>query len=259
MKKLFHFSLILIIILLAGSFKVPKKSSEVKTIVIDAGHGGKDPGTHGEEVEEKVITLEVAKKVGELIKAQTGMKVIYTRTKNEFVELHDRATIANKAEADLFISIHCNALSRPEVHGTETYVMGVSKTSENLEVAKRENSAVLLEKDYLDNYGGFDPNSPVGHIMFANYQNAYIENSLKFAKKVEDNFKFNLKKHSRGVKQETFIVLWKTAMPSALIEIGYLTNKEEEKKLLNSDNQLDIAAAIVLAVKDYKEEVENQD
>jgi N-acetylmuramoyl-L-alanine amidase len=182
--------------------------------------------------------------------------VIYTRDINKFVELHDRAGIANKNNADLFISVHCNA-GHVDTYGSETYTMGLHKTEGNLEVAKRENAVVTHEKDYKKKYNGFDPASPMGYILMTNFQHAYIENSLKFAQKVEDNFKNNLNRKSRGVKQAGFLVLWKTSMPSCLIEIGYLTNTDDEKYLRSKDGQSGIASNICKALKQYKSEIES--
>lgn len=230
---------------------------KVKILVIDAGHGGKDPGCQGKISQEADMTLLVAKELGKIIKENLPeVRVIYTREKDEFVELHDRAGFANKNNADLFISIHCN--SGPDhIYGTETYTMGLHSSDGNLDVAKRENAVVLKEKNYKRNYNGFDPNSPQAHILFSLYQNAYIENSLRFADNVEDQFRQRVGRNSRGVKQAGFIVLWKTAMPSALIEIGYLTNKAEEKYLNQKTNRTYIASGIYRAFKKYKEDIES--
>ena len=185
------------------------------------------------------------------------IKVIYTREKDEFIELHDRAGLANKNHADLFISIHCNA-APSHIFGSETYTMGLHKSEGNLEVAQRENEVVLREDDYQKNYGGFDPNSPMAYILFANYQNAFMAQSVKFASFVEGQFTDELGRHSRGVKQAGFLVLWKTSMPSALIELGYLTNEDEEKFLKDPQNQEEYADAIFRAFKKYKEDVETK-
>ena len=233
------------------------KKFKVKKVVIDAGHGGKDPGCSGKVSKESQVTLAVALELGKQInKLCPDVKVIYTRSENKFVELVDRAGIANKNNADLFISIHCNA-GKVETHGCETYTMGTHKTEGNLSVAKRENDVILQEDNYLDKYDGFDPNSPMAHILFANYQNAYVANSVHFAEKVESHLGA-LGRKSRGVRQAGFLVLWKTSMPSSLIEIGYLTNKDEEKFLNNKESQTDISKAIAEAFKSYKEEIEEQ-
>jgi len=230
----------------------------LRTIVIDAGHGGKDPGCHGKSTEEADIALSVALELGRVItENMPGVKVVYTRKKDEFVELHDRAAIANKNKADLFISLHCNS-GPTDIAGTETYTMGLHTAEGNLEVAKRENAVILKEENYKKKYDGFDPNSPQAHIMFSLYQNAYIGNSLAFASKIENQFQARLGRSSRGVKQAGLLVLWKTSMPSVLVEIGFLTNAKEEKYLNNKTNQVYIASGIYRALKDYKAEIETR-
>ncbi|MFN3404764.1 MAG: N-acetylmuramoyl-L-alanine amidase [Cytophagaceae bacterium] len=233
------------------------KQYKLKTVVIDAGHGGKDPGCQGKVSHESDIALKVALELGRIIKENMpGVKVIFTREKDEFIELHDRAGIANRHKADLFISIHCNS-GHSEAFGTETYTMGLHTSQDNLEVAKRENAVILKEDNYHKKYDGFDPNSPQAHILFSLYQNAYIDNSLKFASLVEKQFKERVGRTSRGVKQAGLLVLWKTAMPSALIEIGFLTNKNEEKYLNSPTNQVFIASGIYRAFKEYKKDIES--
>jgi N-acetylmuramoyl-L-alanine amidase len=254
-------AVLLAILLVAGSFTtVNKKKYKVKTVVIDAGHGGKDPGCHGKARKkvEKEVTLAIALEVGKLIKTYLpDVKVIYTRKTDEFIELDERAAIANRNNADLFISIHCNANNKTAIYGTETYVMGSHKNEGNLDVAKRENSSVLLEKDYLEKYDGFDPNSPLAHIFFSNMQSAYLANSLRFATIAEKQFKTKAGRTSRGVKQAGFIVIWKTAMPSALIETGYMTNPTEEKYLSSEQGQEFMASAVYRAFRDYKQALES--
>ena len=235
----------------------------LKTIVIDAGHGGKDHGCKGGKSKEKTITLKIALKLGKYIKkAYPAINVVYTRKKDVFVPLHNRAKLANRKKADLFISIHCNSVpaltkKTKRVQGTETYVMGLHKEKENLEVAKRENEAILLEKNYKKNYNGFDPNSPEGHIMLSMYQHAYLEQSINFASKIEQQFVKKGKRRSRGVKQAGFVVLRETAMPSVLIEAGFLSHVSEEKFLRTSYGQDIIASGIFRAFKAYKQELSN--
>jgi len=229
---------------------------KVKTVCIDPGHGGHDPGCHGASVHEKNVALAIGLKLGKLIETQfPDVKVVYTRKTDVFVELHKRAEIANKANADLFICIHCNA-GPPEAHGSETYALGLHKTEANLAVAKRENEAVLLEDDYKVHYEGLDINSPEGSIIFSLYQNTYLKRSLSFAAKCQQYFKTDAARHDRGVKQAGFLVLWKTAMPAVLIETGFLTNRSEEKYLMESSNQDVMAMAIFKAFTDYKNELE---
>lgn len=229
---------------------------QIKTIVIDAGHGGKDPGCLGAHSREAHVAMGVSAELGRIFKEyMPEINVVFTRESDYFVELHERANIANRAGADLFISIHCNA-GPPTAFGTETYTMGLHTSNGNLEVAKRENAVVLKEDDYIQNYDGFDPNSPESHILFSLYQNSHIDNSLRFAAKIEDQFKNRVSRHSRGVKQAGLLVLWKTAMPSVLVEMGFLTNKEEENYLNNKENQVLLASGIYRAFKEYKQELE---
>lgn len=237
-------------------FSFPKEF-KIRTVVIDAGHGGKDPGTVGKSIKEKDVVLKIALKVGEYIEKNIPeVKVIYTRKTDVFIELNERAAISNRNKADLFISIHANAISSPKTYGTETWVMGLHKSEDNLAVAKRENSVILYEDNYQEHYEGFD-NSPESYIMFSLMQNAYLENSLKFADKIEKQFKNKAGRHSRGVKQAGFVVLYKTATPSVLVEAGFLSNETEEK-FLGTDNGRDlIASGIYRAFKEYKSEVES--
>ena len=246
------------IILLNSFAPLGLRDNTVKKIVIDAGHGGHDPGTHGQFSNEKDIALKIARKAGKYIEENIkGVDVIYTRNDDSFVELEGRAQLANKNGADLFISIHCNAFPwNPKVYGTETYVMGLHKTDENLQVAKRENSVILLEENYQETYGDFDPQSPDAHILFSLYQTAYQQSSLNLASKIESQFAKRAGRRSRGVKQAGFWVLFRTNMPSVLVETGYLTNPAEEKDLNNKLKQDYIASGIFRAVREYKEEMD---
>ncbi len=238
--------------------KAARFDSRIRTIVIDAGHGGKDPGCHGASYNESKIALKIALELGAKIKEEyPEVRVLYTRMKDVFVDLHERSAIANRNKANLFISIHCNSHPSSKFAGTETYTMGLHKTNNNLEVAKRENSVILQEANYEKNYNGFDPNSPLGHIMMANYQSAFMMNSIKLAQKIERQFKRQTERNSYGVKQAGFLVLWETAMPSVLVETGFLTNKYEEQYLASWEGQDEIADSIFRAFKSYKEEIEN--
>lgn len=230
----------------------------IQKVVIDAGHGGHDPGCLGAGSKEKDIALAISLKLGKYISDNfSDVQVIYTRKTDVFVELYERARIANTNDADLFICIHCNSASST-AYGAETYVMGLHKSKDNLSVAKRENAAILMEDDYQQNYDGFDPNSDEGNIIFTLYQSAFLDQSLSFASKVQDQFRESVKRHDRGVKQAGFLVLYKTAMPSVLIETGFLTNKEEEKFLRDVQGQDAMAKAIFEAFKDYKKEVDGK-
>lgn len=232
---------------------VAQSALKVKTVVIDPGHGGSDPGAVGKYSKEKDLTLAISLKLGDLIKAKyKDVKVIYTRTDDSFVELYKRAEIANKNNADLFICVHINASTSSSPYGSETFVMGIDKTGANLQVAKLENDAILKEDNYLDKYDGFDPNDPETHIIFSLYQNANLNQSLLFAKDIQDKFTNSLKRYNRGVKQAGFLVLWKTTMPSVLVECGFISNAEEEKYLNTEKGQDDLAGALFEAFVSFK-------
>lgn len=235
------------------------QGKKVKTVVIDAGHGGKDPGCHGNFAYEKDICLAIALKLGKFIEDYyEDVKVVYTRKTDVFLELHTRAKIANDHKADLFICIHVNAGGNGNAYGAETYVMGLHKSEANLEVAKRENAAILYEDNYKKEYEGFDLNSDEGNIIFSLYQNKFLEQSISFASKVQHYFKNYAGRHDRGVRQAGFLVLVRTAMPSVLIETGFATHNEEEKFLADEIGQEIMASAIFQAFADYKKEVEGE-
>jgi N-acetylmuramoyl-L-alanine amidase len=251
-------ALLIAITLLNSSSTFPPKDSKLNVVVIDAGHGGHDPGTKGKLTKEKDVALKIALKVGAYIEKNIpSVKVIYTRKDDRYLALDERAAIANKAKADLFICIHVNANPNTKAYGTETYVMGHHKDEGNLDVAKRENSVILMDENYEERYEGFDPKSPESYILFSLTQSAYQESSLKLAQKIEDQFKSKVGRLSKGVKQAGFLVLWKTTMPGVYVETGFLSNTAEEK-FLNSDEGQDlIASGIYRAFKDYKSEVES--
>jgi N-acetylmuramoyl-L-alanine amidase len=228
----------------------------LRTVVLDAGHGGKDRGCAGVSAREADVALGLILALGKQIEQNMpDVKVIYTRKTNVFVELDERAAIANRNHADLFISIHCNA-GPSQSHGTEVWTMGLHKTTANLGVAQRENSVILQEKNYQSRYNGFDPSSPQSHIMFSLFQSAYITNSLRFAQRVDRQLRTSVSRPSRGVKQAGFLVLWKSTMPSVLIESGFLTNPTEERYLNDKANQTYMAAGIYRAFREYKRELE---
>jgi len=228
-----------------------------KTVVIDPGHGGKDPGAVGKIVKEKDVVLKVALKVGEYLKKEMpDLKVVYTRNNDTFVPLDTRAEVANKAKADLFVSIHANSISNPQIYGTETFVLGLHRSQENLEVAKKENAVIILEEDYTVKYEGFDPTSTESYIIFELMQNIYLDQSIEAASILEDQFENRAGRYSRGVKQAGFLVLRKTAMPGILVEIGFLSNKDEEKFLESEKGQDYIASAIFRSIRDYKQRYE---
>ncbi|CAN5257305.1 N-acetylmuramoyl-L-alanine amidase [soil metagenome] len=260
-KGVFILLCVLLMVMLPSvnfSLAPPKDDFKIDVVVIDAGHGGHDPGTIGfSKTHEKNVALSVALKVGAYIKeSYPDIKVIFTRDKDAFVELHERANIANKAKADLFISIHCNAFSSSTVHGTEVFVLGLHKSQDNLAVAQRENSVILEEDNHEQHYDGFDPKSPEAYILFNLMQNAYIDQSISFAQKVDMQFSDKVKRTSRGVKQAGFVVLYKSAMPSVLVELGFISNKNEETFLTTEEGQSYMASAIYRAFKEYKIEYE---
>jgi N-acetylmuramoyl-L-alanine amidase len=261
-----------VVLLLTASFAtiIRPESKKIKVVCIDAGHGGKDPGCHGDLVKEKDVALAIALKLGKYIeKNYPDIKVVYTRTTDVFVELNERAAIANRNNADIFICIHCNSacvrkkdqngkprdVCNETAHGSATYVMGLHKTDGNLDVAKRENDAVLLEDNYEKNYN-LDINSDEAEIIFVNYQNEYLKESMRFAELCQNQFSSNAGRDDDGVKQAGFLVLWKTSMPSVLIETGFLSNPQEEKFLSLDKGQEHMAASIFRAFRKWKDELE---
>jgi N-acetylmuramoyl-L-alanine amidase len=235
---------------------LPGGGYKIKTIVIDAGHGGKDPGNMGTgryKTSEKHVALEVALKLGEKIKAEfPEIKVIYTRDKDVFIGLDERAKIANAANADLFISIHCNAAKNLGANGTETFVLGLHKTEENLLIAQQENSVIFMEDDYETKYEGFDPNSAESMIALTMMQSAFLNQSIELSAHVQDEFVKQTHREERGVKQAGFLVLRKTTMPSILIELGFLTNKTDEDFLVSANGKEKMSLAVFNAFKTYK-------
>ena len=220
-------------------------------VVLDAGHGGKDPGRPAKNYSEKDIALSIVLKLGEKLKAIDDLDVVYTRDKDVFVDLKERGRIANDADADLFVSIHCNAF-HTQVDGTETYVLGLHANKQNFEVAKHENSVIFLEDDYQEKYEGFDPNSPEAVIGMTLMQEDFLDQSLYLASNIQNNFRYDLKRGDRGVKQAGFVVLHQTYMPSVLIETGFITNVNEGAFLSSKSGQDKIAGAIFAAIMRYK-------
>ena len=279
-----------LVVLCFSSFNTHKDDPKrkVRTIVIDPGHGGKDPGCNGVSCKEKEVSLAVALKLGKLIEEHIkDVKVIFTRKTDVFVELEDRARIANDNNADLFISIHCNAAGKPvmikdkktgkmrpktfknskgktivvetanpEPFGSETYVMGLKNEEGKMKVAQRENSAMLLEDNYETKYQGFDPNSEESYIIMSNYTSSYVIQSASLALKIQDQYLNKAGRVDKGVHRQSIWVLWRTSMPSVLTEIGYLTNPQEEKFLGSEKGQTYIAACLFRAFRKYKDEQE---
>jgi len=247
--------LFLPLLLDAGSAIALTNDIGLRTVVIDAGHGGKDPGCHGHSTHEKDVCLSIALALGDYIEENyPDVKVIYTRKTDVFIELHERAAIANRNNADLFICIHANA-GQSGAHGAETYIMGLHKNEANLKVAQRENSAILMEDNYEQNYQDFD-GSPASIIAISMQQAAYLEQSANFASKIQSQFT-SLGRRDRGVKQAGFLVLYRTTMPSVLIETGFLTNDDEEKWLADKANHKKLANGIYKAFQDYKKDIES--
>ena len=221
-------------------------------VVLDAGHGGEDPGCLGSKSKEKDVNLSMALKVGKLITDNCpNVKVIYTRNTDVFVELYRRAQIANSNHADLFISFHCNAATDHAATGVETWVMGLHKSEANQAVARAENSVILKEKNYQNNYDGFDPNSPEASVIFSLYSTAYLKYSIFLADKVQKNMVHTTHLIDRGVKQGGLFVLYKVAMPSILLEMGFLTNTKDEEFLTSEANKNALATNIYNAFADY--------
>lgn len=227
-------------------------------VVIDAGHGGHDPGAIGKISKEKNINLNVALKVGNLIKKNCNdVKVVYTRSKDVFIPLARRAEIANNAKADLFISIHTNALAKNRTaKGASTWTLGLAKSEANLEVAKRENAVILYESDYQTRYAGFNPNSAESYIIFEFMQDKYMEQSVHLASLVQKQFRNTCKRVDRGVHQAGFLVLKASAMPSILVELGFISTPEEERYLNSESGASTMANGIYRAFLNYKREHE---
>ena len=249
-KHIYHLVFTLVLCLFINVTKVNAQKNKF-VVVLDAGHGGHDPGNLGNGYKEKDIALNIVLKVGEELEKNDSFKVIYTRKKDEFIELRDRAKVANKADADLFVSVHCNSHSS-QAKGTETFVLGVANTQRNFEIAKKENEVIFLEKDYKEKYDGYDPNKPESLIGLKLVQEEYVDQSILLASLIEKNFVDDAKRSSRGIKQASLWVLHNTYMPSVLVEVGFLTNNEEGKYLNQKSGQEKMAESITEAIKKYK-------
>ena len=228
--------------------------------VIDAGHGGKDIGTAGEYLYEKDATLTLAIELGEkLTKENENIEVKYTRTEDQFLPIHQRVAFANHNHADLFISIHCNAVKEDNPHGIETYVLGVQNTQDNLEIVKRENESILFEENFIANYDGFDPNSPSGHIYMSAVQNKYMNEGILIAHEIQTQFSDQKILRDRGVKQAGFVVLKNATMPSILLEVGFLSNQNDEIKLINDNSRSAIVRNISKGISKYVNSAQRSD
>lgn len=256
--KIYPYITAILVVFICTSFQFKPSGSKPGEflLVIDAGHGGKDPGCHGVLAKEKNVSLSIALELEKLVKESLPeVRVVMTRRTDVFVELHARAGHASKNKADFFISIHCNANDKKDISGTETYAMGLHKESANLNTMMAENSVILMEEDYEEKYDGFDPESPEAYIMFSLIKDAYLKQSLALASKVENQFK-NTGRKSRGVKQAGFLVLWRAGTPAILVESGFLTNAEEEKFLHTDTGQKQVALSVFKAFKEYKSEIQ---
>ncbi len=250
--------LISILITTAQGWHVHAQQKSEFVVVIDPGHGGTDPGAIGGNIKEKDITLAIALKLGRQLSTIENTRVIYTRETDVNVPLYKRAQIANDNKADLFISIHCNSVNSSRPYGAETWVMGLHRSKANLEVARKENSVILLEDDYETRYEGFDPNSPEAEIIFSLYQNAYLDQSVEVASLIQQELRTTAQRFDRGVKQAGFLVLWRINMPGILVEAGFLSNENERKYLTSDAGQNSIATSIFQAILQYRERIEGR-
>ena len=252
-NKVLKITFIVYFFMLASSNVFAQKNTEKSfVVVLDAGHGGHDSGNRGNGYFEKKIALNIVLKIGKQLEKLSGIKVIYTRKTDVFVELIQRANIANKADADLFVSVHCDAFTSPKAFGAGTFVLGLHANDRNFKVAQKENAVIFLEDDYEKNYDGFNPNDPESVISLILMQETYLDQSIDAAGAIQKSFVSNLKRKDRTVKQAGFVVLKYTYMPSVLVETGFLTNKSEGSFLNSSKGQLNMSNAIAKAIINYK-------
>ncbi len=251
-----------IILLTFSSFSsmIENQTEDKFIVVLDAGHGGKDPGRPTKYgYKEKDIALKIVLGIGKELSKNPDIKVVYTRSTDKFIELNERGRIANKANADLFVSVHCNAWHTASPYGSETYVLGIHRNQTNFEVAKAENSVIFLEEDYEKKYEGFDPNSSEAAIGLTLAQEEYLDQSILLAKLVQDGFTNRLRRKNRGVKQAGFVVLHQTVMPSILVETGFITNKNEGTYLNSKNGQDKMSKSIANSILEYKNSLYQDD
>ena len=253
MNRIFISSLLPLALLLTSytNINFPQRNDGKFVVVLDAGHGGHDPGNLGNGYLEKNIALNIVLKVGKILETKPDIKVIYTRKEDKFVDLFVRGEIANKANADLFVSVHCDSHSS-DAHGAGTFVLGLHANKQNFEIAKKENSVIYLEDNYEDRYADYDINSPESIIGLTIMQEEFLDQSIALAKMIQDNFSGKLKRNNRKVKQAGFIVLHQTFMPSVLVETGFLTNNSEGAFLNSKAGQSKMGSAIAEAILKYK-------
>ena len=255
-KREFTSILTLVLFVLTMALGMSESYAQDKfVVVLDAGHGGKDPGKAAKKYYEKDIALSVVIKLGKKLEALEDVEVVYTRTTDVFLDLKERGRIANEADADLFLSIHCNAF-HTQAYGTETYVLGLHANKQNFEVAKLENSVIFLEDNYEEKYEGFDPNSPEAVIGMTLMQEEFLDQSLTLASKIQTNFRDDLKRKDRGVKQAGFVVLHQTYMPSVLIETGFITNSTERTRLISDNYKEVLSEGIAGGIESYMRSIE---
>jgi len=250
-----QFKFFCIVFFLSLSGLIGQETKEDFVVVLDAGHGGKDTGNRGNGYYEKHIALNITKMIGAKLQKQKGIKVIYTRKDDRFIELKNRAKIANQADADLFISIHCDAFTSPKAYGAGTFVLGLHRTKDNFRIAQKENSVIFLEEDYETTYDGFDPNNPESVISLLLMQETYQGQSIEAANTIQKSFVSNLNRKDRTVKQAGFLVLRETYMPSVLVEVGFLTNKKEGQYLNSKKGQQEMATTITKAILNYRDQL----
>ena len=248
-------SYLIIAFLMGWSSLAGQQSKDAFVVVLDAGHGGKDDGNRGNGYFEKHIALNITKSIGAQLAKQKDIKVIFTRKDDRFIELKNRAKIANQANADLFISIHCDAFTSPKAYGAGTFVLGLHRTKDNFRIAQKENSVIFLEDDYETTYDGFDPNNQESVISLLLMQETYQGQSIEAASTIQKSFVRNLKRKDRTVKQAGFLVLRETYMPSVLVEVGFLTNKKEGQYLNSKKGQQEMATTITRAILNYKNQL----
>lgn len=243
------------VLIISSSFHSPAKKfndGQIKRLVIDAGHGGKDPGALGSKSKEKEVTLSIAQELKRVLNENAPeIEVVMTRDSDKFIELHKRADHVAEHNADFFISIHCNANNNKSAYGSETYVLGTHRAEDNMEVVMRENSVILQEEDHEEVYDGFDPKSDASYIFFNYLADVHLENSDKLAGMVQNQFESRVGRKNRGVKQAGYLVLWKASKPAILIETGFISNKDEEKFLTSDQGRVYLASAIYRAIRDY--------
>lgn len=254
----FTLLLILLVCLVISTSFIANNNDPIKPfiVVLDAGHGGKDPGNLGNGFKEKDIVLDVTLQIGRILEKEPDFKILYTRTTDVFIELKDRAPVANRADADVFVSIHCNS-HNSQANGAETFVMGLSKSNQNLNTAKKENEVIFLEENYEEKYSGFNPSAPESLIGLTLMQEEYMDQSIMLAGLVQSNIVNNLKRNDRSVKQDVFWVLHSSYMPSILVELGFLTHKSEGVYVNSAQGRKELAREIANGIITYKNSLQH--